>query len=343
MPNPGSRSRDGGQAANYQQLYLVVEDSEWGCGIHKIDLSSVWDSDDDVAVPPHTLPGKRSEWPLLPPAFFRLESHPRLPGYMTAAFGTKIISMAPKLLTDTYRPFVRSSTAAILDVHTREMTMAPESKVNMFFPIYFPLADALYVLYSEGFQALFPPMPDSTPEGFWSVLPKPPFWCEHVTSYGVYPDKKTIFVSVARDHSGVPGIYTFNTAKPSQWLPHQKDDHSELPFMGQVHFDSRLQSLVGLSQNPGNICFCDPMFNVTAEVSKEGLFCNEADECEVGTILVHMVDTSKFCLVQCICVDQDSEGCEPAASGFDTTECLTIVICIPWPHPWRSGCEDCST
>ncbi|TVU45295.1 hypothetical protein EJB05_04777, partial [Eragrostis curvula] len=306
-----SGSREGGLTANYEgHLYLLLDDSAWGCSIHKIctsevdnafDLSSECNSDNDALV-------KSSEL-RLPRPFMRMEHHLGFREYTTAAFGTKIISLHPKILKGINDNLVTGGSMAILDVHSRELTFSPESKVNLFppdLPIYFPLADKLFVLSYNSFQVLVNPVPDSTPTYgnlcYWRELPKPPFGRESVACYGVCPDKNFIFVSVSDNNSNEPATYTFNTAEmSSHW---QLLGGWTLPFDGQVHFVSKLQVWVGLSlQSSGYKIVCSATLDDGAASfhSKEGLFSIEPWEDDVGTTLVCMAGTNNFCLAQFIC------------------------------------------
>ncbi|KAM0867649.1 hypothetical protein ACQ4PT_041842 [Festuca glaucescens] len=88
-----------------------------------------------------------------------------------------------------------------------------------------------------------------------------------------------------------------------------------LPFKGRGHFDSKakLNAWVGLSTYPdaiGHLCSCDVIAATAGhgqsparKVSKEGFFSQDLAERHVGVTLIHMGRRSKFCLVQCICVD----------------------------------------
>ncbi|TVU45351.1 hypothetical protein EJB05_04836, partial [Eragrostis curvula] len=135
------------------------------------------------------------------------------------------MSLHPKVVMGIDRNFISGGSMAMLDVHSREFTFSPEFKV------------------------LVNPVPDLTPTDgdlcYWRELPKPPFHREGVSCYGVCSDKNFIFVSISYNDSKEPATYTFNTAEmSSQW---QLLGGWVLPFVGQVHFVSKLQVWVGLS------------------------------------------------------------------------------------------------
>ncbi|OEL26812.1 hypothetical protein BAE44_0012169 [Dichanthelium oligosanthes] len=283
------------------------------CPAWKIDLSSDSCSDE----PPHQhnaiISGEGAER-RLPQAVFRLESRPGYPNYFAAAFGTKIIAMNPVVVAgrDTH-PLVPSYVAPVLDVRTRLFAFAPRPKMNLVDPIFFSVDEKLYALSSGSFQLLHPPPLEEPERQSWCELPKHPFKRRDVTSYILHPDGRTIFVSTKSRTSAA--TFTFDTAEAHlEWKHHGK---WTLPFTGRAHFDSELDAWVGLSGDPGaigHICACDVASSTSDsgdvqcmawKLSKEKLLSEDPVEKHVGATLVSMGGRSKFCLVQCVSIDDD--------------------------------------
>ncbi|XP_062187046.1 uncharacterized protein LOC133890607 [Phragmites australis] len=321
MPKRRSGERDGGLTAKRrrQHLYLVVDDWLWGHSIRKVDLSSGSKSGNSAELP-DAFSGERSEQQL-PPPFFRLEAEPRFPEYITAAFGTKIIAMPPpKMGVPGIHPLMKCGIASVVDVRTRCFTFGPQPKVDLLCPIYFPLGDRLFVLCSDSFQVLEAHPVQEPPvgpcwAGSWRQLPKPPLELDDVSSYAVHPDGRTLFVS-ARWHLPSFVTYTFDTVEtPFQW---KRQGKWKLPFTGRAHFDWKLEAWVGLSgdlQTTGYVCACDVVSAKSDgsggkcpswKVSKEKLLSEDPAEKHLGAVLVYLAGrSSKFCLVQCVSVDDD--------------------------------------
>ncbi|CAN6292471.1 unnamed protein product [Urochloa humidicola] len=308
MPKRRSGERDGGRTSKRRRrhLYLVLDDLFWGYSIRKVDLSS--DS------PPHQQ-AEGDKVRRLPRAFFRLEARPGYPHYFTAAFGTKIIAMAPHVeeRRDTH-PVTPRSVVPLLDVRTRLLAFAPRPKTDLIEPpIYFNFDERLFALSSGSFQMLHQ-VPLEEPRDLgrqpesWCKLPKHPFKHENVTSYAIHPDGRTIFVSTKTR------TFSFDTGEPHlEWKKHGK---WTLPFTNRAYFDSELDTWVGLSGDPdaiGHICACDVASTSSSsggqclewKVSKEMLFSEDPVEDHVGATLIYMGRRSKYCLVQCVSIEDD--------------------------------------
>ncbi|CAN6322642.1 unnamed protein product [Urochloa humidicola] len=217
MPKRRSGGRDGSRTAKPRRrrqhnLYLVFDECLWGYNIRKVDLSS-----DET---PHQRTQGEKEW-RLPRAALRLEARPRYPNYFAAAFGSKIIAMAPHVeeVRDTHpmghggakmrRPSPRRSRAVVC-----HFAFAPWPKMNLIDPTYFSIDDKrLFALSSGSFQLLHLSEPGGDlfrfrdPESSWCELLKHPFKHGDVTSHAIHPDGRTIFVSTKRR------TFTFDTGE----------------------------------------------------------------------------------------------------------------------------------
>ncbi|KAF7071679.1 hypothetical protein CFC21_076943 [Triticum aestivum] len=321
MPRRLADATGGGRAAKRprqrrKHLYLVTEDWEQGYSIRKVDLEEDYDANI------HTLdkeqagnsPRKHSDR-RLPPAVFRLEAPHQGADHFTAAFGTKIMA-----LHHTPRRYV-----PVFDVRTRCLSFGPRMRRDPSTPIYVPVADRLYGLDFDTFEMLHPPPPLVDPNcgmdvpkwRSWRRLPPPPFKRERVTSHAVHPDGRTIFVSI----DGKTGAtFSFDTmASSPRWT---RSGSWKLPFKGPAHYDCDLDAWVGLARDPdmlGRLCSCDVPSTDDDDgcrqlpawkLSKEKLFCQDPDEKHIGAALVCLGTgcRSKFCVVQCLSLDDREEG-----------------------------------
>ncbi|KAK3149379.1 hypothetical protein QOZ80_3AG0216620 [Eleusine coracana subsp. coracana] len=287
MAKRRSDERDGGSTAKRrrQHLYLVFDDWSSGYSIRKVDPCdanppSDSDSDDD------------SSEPRLPPAVLRVPEARGLPQYFAAAFGSRIMALQPreKRGADGERHLAPKDLVPVFDVVTR----GPRPDRDPADPIYFPVGDRLFALGAKSFDQLWPP-PLEHPGGehhvwSWYQLPSPPFKRRHVTSYALHPDGQTVLVSTERQG----GAATFA-------------------------FDTEADAWSGDPDTPGHLCSCDaaPPGNDDGQravqarkLSKENLFSEGPAETHVGAKLVYMGRRSKFCLVQCVsmedgCIDEE--------------------------------------
>ncbi|EMS49197.1 hypothetical protein TRIUR3_19761 [Triticum urartu] len=95
-----------------------------------------------------------------------------------------------------------------------------------------------------------------------------------------------------------------------------------LPFSGRGHFDRHLDAFVGLFKDPdtlGQVYSCCLSSSSTGhglewKLGKEKLFSQDPAERHVGATLVYM-GRSKFCLVQCVSIEGESDGQELKEEG----------------------------
>lgn len=326
MPKRRSVGRDGGRGTakrRRRHLYLVCNDSR-GYSIRKVDLSPESDSDDSEE-PPHqhaAISGAVAEL-RLPPAVFRLQAPRGLPHhYFAAAFGTRIMAMHPSGPGADGRPcLVPELHVPVFDVRTRAVIFAPRQKADLAHPIYIPVGERLFALAAGSFEQLWPPPLDYPGaehwEWTWRELPKPPFETQHVTSYTVHPDGRTIIVGT--ESGATAATFTFDTEAPQfVW---KRLGGWAMPRTGHSHFDRELDAFVGLSEDTdtlGHLCSCDTAISDAGDghclapawkLSKEKLFSEDPTdptEKHVGATLVYLGGKSRFCLVHCISVEDDS-------------------------------------
>ncbi|KAL6637832.1 hypothetical protein ACP70R_025404 [Stipagrostis hirtigluma subsp. patula] len=289
----GSR-RTGGRSTKPRRkhLYLVLDDWNLGYSIRKVDLAS-----DDGAPSRQVVFSSKVALERLPPAVVRLKARPGMPDCFAAAFDTKIIALLPTMFGHDCRPLAHTCVSPIFDVRTRGLNFAPRP-------------ERLFVLSAKSFRVLCPPPAEDRPrhywDGSWMELPKHPFKRRHVTSYALHPDGRTILVSTKRE-----GTFSFGT----EWKHHGA---WVLPFHGRAHFDCELKVWIGLSGDPsttGHLC----AFGVPSDsgaidglwatkLSKENVFSEDPNEKHIGATLVHMGGKGKFCLVQCVSIDDDGSS-----------------------------------
>ncbi|WVZ66974.1 LOW QUALITY PROTEIN: hypothetical protein U9M48_016123, partial [Paspalum notatum var. saurae] len=299
-----------------RHLYIVCDESH-GYSIRKVDLSSESTSDDSEE-PPHQLHSAISEL-RLPPAVLRLQAPRGLSHYyFAAAFGTRILAMHPSGPGTDGKPcLLPQLQVPVFDVRTRGVIFAPRQKGDLAHPIYIPVRDRLFALTAGSFEQLWPP-PLEYPGGdcwewTWRELPKPPFETKQISSYAVHPDGRTIIVST--ESGATAATFTFDTEAHhtlygnSLWA---------MPCAGHSHFDHELDAFVGLTKDAstlGHLCSCDMAISDAGDgncfapawkLSKEKLFNKDPSEKHVGATLVYLGGKSRFCLVHCISVEDDS-------------------------------------
>ncbi|EEC74572.1 hypothetical protein OsI_10134 [Oryza sativa Indica Group] len=222
------------------------------------------------------------------------------PKYFAGAFDSKILAMQP---VDPQFSFNPMAGIPIYDVRMRSLMVGPRQRPDPVDPIYIPVGGRLFALSVGSFQLLYPPPDDESDdqeeeEDFvwgWHALPNPPFQHEHVTSYAVHRDGRTIFVSIGGESSAT---FSFDTAESVRdgcmWKNHGQ---WQLPF----------------SRKPGTttswrICSMDVISDdcengQAVKYTREELATTVSDhELVTGVTLVSMGGGSKFCVVEC-CLD----------------------------------------
>ncbi|CAL4919050.1 unnamed protein product [Urochloa decumbens] len=241
-----------------RHLYLVLDDWPLGYSIRKIDLVGNGDRK-------YRRAGNEVTWSddtLLPP-IFRFEAPRGRPEYFAGAFDSRILALQPMDSQFTHNP---TAGAPMFDVRKRSLMPCPRQRPDPVDPIYIPVGGRLFALSAGSFQLLYPP-PDANGGGLedfvWTSLPTPPFQCEHVTSYGIHGDGRTIFVSTGMSKvlnhmggsdkvstGGSPSIFSFDTAESVRsdcmWKRHGQ---WQLPFNGRGHFVAELGAWVGLVEH----------------------------------------------------------------------------------------------
>ncbi|KAL6627523.1 hypothetical protein ACP70R_031249 [Stipagrostis hirtigluma subsp. patula] len=303
--------------ARRRHLYLVLDDWELGYSIRKVDLSS--DTDSDEADEPWRQQaaadddddddGKTEQ--RLPPAVFRLEA-PRSHSGLFAAMGTKIMATH----------HTRScNTILMFDVHTRALTFAPrqESPPNRLCNAYVQVDGKLFSLDPASFEMLHPPSTAAHRPSSASAAVRRRRPCRPM------PQTPTWMV-VARASGTTAPLHHRSRRAP------QRTDH--LLRLGGSHHEAfqgrhlllRHRDLPVETPRPlgcpvdtlGHLSACDVISVDTDRVdrqpppafklSKEKLFCvDDAAEQHIGATLVYMGGGSRFCLGQCLSVD-DREG-----------------------------------
>ncbi|KAL6893583.1 hypothetical protein ACP4OV_007681 [Aristida adscensionis] len=322
-----SGGRDRGRAAqrSRKHLYLVFDD--WLCGysVRKVDLGAAADSDSDESnatqLPSNVAGGDVGDVPRLPPAVIRFEAPRGLPHYFTAAFGNRIMAMHPAKAdagedadegeddAGDGEPNLQvpHSVVPMFDLRTRGIAFGPRPIDDPSRPIYIPVRDKLFALADGSLEQLWPPPLEYTGGDNWCWqwvdLQNPPFERQHVTSYAVHPDRRTILVSTGG------------------WRPHGE---WALPFAGRGHFNGDLDAFVGLPRDPGtlgHLCSCDVVPANAGDapalkLSKEKLFGEDPAGTHIGATLVYLGSRGRFCIVECLSVD-DGGGAEDELEESD--------------------------
>jgi len=299
-----------------QHLYLVFDDWEYGYSIRKVSLSR--------------RSGKRAEQPLSSdssegsdqgsgkgaeplPVFMRISAPRGFPQFFTSAFGTKIMGMLPGASDDGGIMGVPT-----VDVQDRTFIFGPGPNYPAC-PIYLPVGDdRLFALDIGTFEVLR--KPEHNGQWVWQELTYPPFWSSDAYSYGVRPDG-SVLVSTKSC-----ATFIFDT-KEYVWKVY---GNWAFPFTGHGHYDPSLEGFVGLSREPGTLgylCCCTMASTETRDTgeglgphpylkwSKEKVYNKNPAERHVSATLLHM-RPGKFCLVECVCIDNsitDQELMEPWA------------------------------
>lgn len=133
-------------------------------------------------------------------------------------------------------------------------------------------------------------------------------------------DGGTALVVVSTESGGGAAAVTFTFDFDAGEFLWKRHGEWALPFAGRAHFDHDLGGFVGLSKDPdtvGHLCCCDAAFSGTGDgrrpapawkLGRENLFGEDPGERHVGATLVHMGGNSRFCLVQCVAVEDDNAG-----------------------------------
>ncbi|CAN6286857.1 unnamed protein product [Urochloa humidicola] len=353
MPKRRRSDRGGGRTKNRrrQHLYLVFDDWSQGYTIRKINLSSGNDSDDSTP-PPLAVSGEGAGR-RLPKPFFRLEAPHGLPQYISSAFGTRIMALHPRepagADADDGRRLglglVPESSFPIFDVRSRGVIFGPRPKTYPARPIYLPVGDMLFALGAGSFELLAPPPLEQPGGGGWCLWsawwepPPPPFERRHVTSYAVHPaddDGALVVVSVETRGGGGGGAatFTFDYDMGAETFGWKRRGEWAMPFTGRAHFDDDLGGFVGLCKDPeaaGHLCSCGDAAAGDAappawKLGKESLFSKDPGERHVGATLVYMGRKSRFCLVQCVAIE-DPDSATAAGGQCYVYRLSTFSLC----------------
>ncbi|KAF7104825.1 hypothetical protein CFC21_105694 [Triticum aestivum] len=213
----------------------------------------------------------------------------------------------------------------MLDVRSRGFTFGPGQRHTLN-PIYLPVGTKLLFTLSMGaFEMLRleerrPPPQDRSCGMEWSRedFAHQPFNAYDISSYSVHAEEHTFLVSTKTiDDDATEATFAFDTVK----LAWKLLGNWALPFDGRGHFDRRLEAFVGLSKDPGTfgqLCSCQaPNSAYTAGhegqcappprlLCKEKLFSQDPSHRHVSATLVYMGRESKFCLVECLSIDEDN-------------------------------------
>ncbi|KAF7102028.1 hypothetical protein CFC21_103223 [Triticum aestivum] len=266
-------------------LYLVFDDWSFGYTIRKVNTSNRFNP-----------PVQR-----LPRPFFKLEAPHESPEYFASAFGTRILLMHPR---DPAGHNLSGSFFPMLDVRSRSLTFGPGLEFPIH-PVYLAVGNKLFIIAEASFEMLYLD-PQSGSEWSWELLPHPPFQIYDVCSYALYGHS----LLVSTENEAFAATFTFDTVKSSwkqlgKWV---------LPFEGRGHFDPLLGAFVGLSKDPdtlGQLICCymhtsDTGHTLELKLSKEKLFSEDPALRHIGATLVYMESQSKFCLVECVSIVDDS-------------------------------------
>uniref|UniRef100_M8B2J4 F-box domain-containing protein n=1 Tax=Aegilops tauschii TaxID=37682 RepID=M8B2J4_AEGTA len=119
--------------------------------------------------------------------------------------------------------------------------------------------------------------------------------------------QRHIHLLVSTKKEGIAATFTYD-AEELSW---KQLGNWVLPFAGRGHFDPLLNAFVGLSKDPDTLgqlySSYLPSSGETPPVSKLGkekLFSEDPAERHVGATLIYMGRRGKFCLVECVCIDQ---------------------------------------
>ncbi|TVU23329.1 hypothetical protein EJB05_25686, partial [Eragrostis curvula] len=320
-----------------KHLYLVLDDTNNGISIHKLDLEKQLNGGD---APLGRLPN---------PPVMRMES-PSLGDHPTAAIvGSSIVgfgSGSPDLGFNQ-----RGGATVAFDTHTAALiSLLSTSYGNKLYVIesnysgleYCPDGREKYC--RGGLHCL--KLDDDDDDGddsneeirswSWYKLcfdsPSRCLWChdpmllplspEGITGHAVHPGGRAFFVSVhswdGDDDHRYRGTFSFHT-KTRKWRRH---GDWQLPFGGQAHYDASLGSWIGLHINyedfgnydmDGYLCSCVVPSPDKADdnpapewklIGKQKLFLEEDPEWHVEAKLVPMGGQGRFCLVEMLTRDK---------------------------------------
>nr|CAB3449285.1 unnamed protein product [Digitaria exilis] len=290
-----------------KHLYLLLDDAEYGFGIHKLDM----DTDvaagglDSVALP--RLPD---------PPVLRFDDK-WIDGF--AVLGSNVIGVALRL-TETHPDSRSDGDTVIFDTRTSKLTLLadlPNGLRDSCPMLSIAAGDRLYREPGWCWHVIY----SSSTRWFWSCDPqKLPFLPYGVTAHAVHPSERAFFVS-AYCHRG-RGTFSYNTER-GDWTRH--GDGWELPFIGQSHYDQDLNAWVGLHVQrdghgsfmpDGHICACDlpdldgPAATPEWKLGKEKLFVEDPER-HVDAKIVGMGGGGRFCVVEIMTMP-----------GVDRKECI---------------------
>ncbi|OEL17995.1 hypothetical protein BAE44_0020987 [Dichanthelium oligosanthes] len=151
----------------------------------------------------------------------------------------------------------------------------------------------------------------------WCRIPLPPLVDRlGVTSYALHSDGRAILVSTESSGATAATLFTSDTGA-FVWKQHGE---WELPFTGRGYFDRDLDAFVGISKDTeslGHLCSCDATSPDDIgssrqcpapawKLGKEKVFSEDPAERHGSATLVYMGRRSKFCLVECVSIEDDS-------------------------------------
>ncbi|CAL4944360.1 unnamed protein product [Urochloa decumbens] len=278
----------------------------------------------------------------LPPPIFHFQAPRKLPCHFTAAPGTKIVAVHPREAWG--KPYAQLQPQpplpcpfTVFDVRTRALSFGRQPDPNPVrsheFPIYIPVGDGLLALCHASFHQLrpWPPPPGAgqcpAAAPALRVLPRLPFDAGFLATYAVHPDGRTVFVSTGGEWTD-PATYSFRAPVEEEgfaggWKPRGS---WMLPcsgsLQGPAHFDRELNAWVGIrcdeeKDGYGHICAVDVVpadagagdgQPPARRLSKEQLLGEDPAESHTGATLLYMGSKSRFCLVECVCIEANEES-----------------------------------
>ncbi|CAN6239114.1 unnamed protein product [Urochloa humidicola] len=326
MPKRRCGERDGVRTAKLRRrrrhLYFIFDDWSRGYSIRKVNPPPPGSGEGGA--------GAGDEQQRMPRAFLRFGAERGCPQYLAPAFGARIMVTHP----DT-----SSTTIQVVDVRARAFMPGPRTNYPAH-PIYIPVGgDKLFAMDIGTFELCCsppglddngaPPPPPEQGEWRWREVQKQPFKIADVSSYTVGYEERAIFVSTKIPT--IAAMFTFDIGE-SVWKKHGE---WALPFTGRGYFDRDLDAFVGISNDPENLGYlysCHVAGAATGNSaspdwkrSKEKVFNKNPDERHVGATLVYR-RRSKFCLVECVSIDDDHQHQVPGTGSRYMYRLITFTL-----------------
>lgn len=278
-----------------QHLYLLLDDSEDGYSIRKIDVGG-FDPEPDADT---DLDSRAERLPDPPLVRMALDADRRFAMYFVA-LGTKIFAMHPSP--------IRAVPA--YDTKTMALTVGPRPRGNALEycgSVYVPVGDRLYGMDDKAngrcnFEVLTLDPPRGKSWSWSSVSSQPPFDPHCTVCYAVHPDGRTIFFSTPM------ATFSFDTER----LKWTRRGSWTLPFEGRAHYDVELDAWVGLYCHPdliGRICSCDVLPSTIGDgvidkqapawkLCEEEFFSKNKKRHKDGVL--EYMGSSTFCILECV-------------------------------------------